>query len=161
MQTSQFARSHEAEASQPCKYVFLENHGFCFPDHWIQLLFLKEMHQGALVQIREELCLAWNFHYGLHSNILKMYQGHLNCCSGDISKIRSYDKLPLPVTVLVLCTSAVLRNKQMGKSHFFLLRWRDEADVWSGSSAMETAQNSALWFNKLKRRKFIRKLLIC
>lgn len=61
-----------------------------------------------------------------------MYQRQLNCCSGDISKIISYDKLPLHVTVLVLSTSLILavpRNKQMGKGHVFLLRWRDEADV--------------------------------
>lgn len=69
MQTSQFARSHEAEASQPYKYVFLENHDFHFPDRWIQLLLLKEMHQGALGQIKEELCLTGNFPYGLYSDI--------------------------------------------------------------------------------------------
>lgn len=100
----------------------------------IQLLVSKEMCQGAPEQFPYRKFSSWTVQQNL-----KM----LNCYSRDISKTKSYNKLALLGTVLVLPTASLIlvlpRNKQIRKGHCTLLRWGVEADVRSGSSAMETA----------------------
>lgn len=109
MQTSQFATSRGAKVPWPHKYVFAQNHGFHFPNCWIQLLVSKETHQVTPQQIKEELCLTRKFSSWIVQQNLKMYhQGQPNCYYGDSLKIKSYNKAPFPVTVLVLPTPSLI-----------------------------------------------------